>query len=260
MRPAADRQHECGRYDPAGRASPGRAVDGIVLYAVDNSFFPTIAKFKDKGIPVCTPHFTSFDQATSGLTAVVGADVVQYAKAAADAMGEKLAGKGTVAVTVGSFNQTENLVAETFKATMNEKYPDIKVLDAQEEGFDAAQAIAKATAIIQGNPDITGAFSTTGNGPTTWARAAEEASKEGLTVISMDYTRPNLDLVKEGKVYGLVAQPLYEEFYGCAELLVKALNGETIEYRNLMPAPIITIADLDAYYGFNDRAEASMNK
>jgi ribose transport system substrate-binding protein len=245
---------------PLAEQALAKGYDGVVLYAVDDSFFPTIKKFKDAGIPVCTPHFTSFDQATSGLTAVVGADVVQYAKAAAEAMGAKLAGKGTVAVTVGSFNQTENLVAETFKATLNEKYPDIKVLDAQEEGFDAAQAIAKATAIIQGNPDITGAFSTTGNGPTTWARAAEEASKEGLTIISMDYTRPNLDLVKEGKVYGLVAQPLYEEFYGCAELLVKVLNGEKIEYRNLMPAPIITIADLDAYYGFNDRAEASMNK
>ena len=130
---------------PLAEQALAEPVDGIVFYAVDNSFFPTIAKFKDAGIPVCTPHFTSFDQAASGLTAVVGADVVQYAKAAADAMGEKLAGKGTVAVTVGSFNQTENLVAETFKATMNEKYPDIKVLDAQEEGFDAAQAIAKAT-------------------------------------------------------------------------------------------------------------------
>jgi len=245
---------------PLAEQALAKGYDGVVLYAVDDSFFPTIKKFKDAGIPVCTPHFTSFDQAASGLTAVVGADVVQYAKAAAEAMGAKLGGKGTVAVTVGSFNQTENLVAETFKATLKEKYPDIKVLDAQEEGFDAAQAIAKATAIIQGNPDITGAFSTTGNGPTTWARAAEEASKEGLIVISMDYTRPNLDLVKEGKVYGLVAQPLYEEFYGCAELLDKVLNGETIEYRNLMPAPIITIADLDAYYGFNDRAEASMNK
>jgi len=245
---------------PLAEQALAKGYDGVVLYAVDDSFFPTIKKFQDANIPVCTPHFTSFDQATSGLTAVVGADVVQYAKAAAEAMGEKLAGKGTVAVTVGSFNQTENLVAETFKATLNEKFPDIKVLDPQEEGFDAAQAIAKATAIIQGNPDITGAFSTTGNGPTTWARAAEEASKEDLTVISMDYTRPNLDLVKEGKVYGLVAQPLYEEFFNCAGLLVKVLNGEQIEYLNLLPAPIITAADLDAYYGFNDRAEASMNK
>jgi ribose transport system substrate-binding protein len=245
---------------PLAEQALAKGYDGVVLYAVDDSFFPTIKKSNDAGIPVCTPHFTSFDQDTSGLTAVVGADVVQYAQAAAEAMGAKLEGKGVVAVTVGSFNQTENLVAETFKKTLGEKYPDIKVLDAQEEGFDAAQAIAKATAIIQGNPDISGAFSTTGNGPTTWARAAEDAKKEGLIIISMDYTRPNLDLVKSGDVYGLVAQPLYEEFYGCAELLTKVLDGETVEYRNLLPAPILLQADLEPYYGFNDRAEASMNQ
>jgi ribose transport system substrate-binding protein len=234
-----------------------KGYDGVVLYAVDNSFFPTIKKFKDKGIPVVTPHFTSFDQEESGLTAVVGADVPKYAQAAAEAMGEKLGGKGTVALTQGSFNETENLVSETFKKTIQEKYPDIKVLDAQEEGFDEAQAIAKAVAIIQGNPDIAGALSTTGNGPTTWARAAEETNKE-LVIISMDYTRPNLDLVKEGKVYGLVAQPLYDEFYASVDLLYKALNGEPLEYLNLLPAPIITVKDLDNYYAFNDRAEKLM--
>ena len=125
---------------------------------------------------------------------------------------------------------------------------------------DAAQAIAKAVAIIQGNPDIAGAFSTTGNGPTTWARAAEETSASELIIISMDYTRPNLDLVKSGQVYGLVAQPLYEEFYAAAELVGAALDGETVEYLNLLPAPVITIDDLDEYYSFNDKAEAGINE
>ena len=245
---------------PLAEQALAQGYDGVVLYAVDDSFFPTIAKFKEQGIPVVTPHFTSFAEEESGLTAVVGADVVAYAQASAEAIGAELDGKGTVAVTVGSFNETENLVAETFEATMNEKYPDIKVLDPQEEGFDQAQAIAKAVAIIQGNPDISGAFSTTGNGPTTWARAAEETSKDGLVIISMDYTRPNLDLVEAGKVYGLVAQPLYEEFYAAAELLGKALDGESFEYRNLLPAPIITVADLDKYYQFNDRAESSIDQ
>jgi len=245
---------------PLAEQALAQGYDGVVLYAVDDSFFPTIKKFKEKGIPVVTPHFTSFDQEKSGLTAVVGADVVAYAKAAAEAMGAKLGDKGTVAVTVGSFNETENLVAKTFRATMNEKYPDIKVLDPQEEGFDQAQAIAKAVAIIQGNPDISGAFSTTGNGPTTWARAAEETNKDNLVVISMDYTRPNLDLVKEGKVYALVAQPLYGEFYAAVGLLGKVLDGKPIEYRNLMPAPIITAGDLQKYYELNDRAEAGINQ
>ncbi len=243
---------------PLAEQALAEPVDGVVLYAVDNSFFPTIKKFKDKGIPVVTPHFTSFDQATSGLTAVVGADVVQYAKAAADALGEKLGGKGTVAVTVGSFNETENLVAKSFKEEMAAKYANVKVLDPQEEGFDQAGAIAKAGAIIQGNPDIAGAFSTTGNGPTTWSAAAADNNKKDLVIISMDYTRQNLDLVKSGKVYGLVAQPLYEEFYKAAELVGQAIDGKTVEYKNLLPAPIIFAADLEKYYSFNDRAEAGI--
>jgi ribose transport system substrate-binding protein len=244
---------------PLAEQALAEPVDGIVFYAVDNSFFPTIKKFKDKGIPVVTPHFTSFTQEESGLTAVVGADVVQYAKAVADAMGDKLGGKGTVAVTVGSFNQTENLVAKTFKEEMAAKYAAIKVLDAQEEGFDQAGAIAKAGAIIQGNPDIAGAFSTTGSGPTTWSTAAADNNKKDLVIISMDYTRPNLDLVKAGKVYGLVAQPLYDEFYQAAVLVGEAIDGKKVEYKNLLPAPVIFLADLDKYIAFNDRAEAGIS-
>src|SRR5947209_16376903 len=67
---------------PLAEQALAKGYDGVVFYAVDASFFPTIKKFKDKGIPVVTPHFTSFDQKESGLTAVVGADVVAYAKAA----------------------------------------------------------------------------------------------------------------------------------------------------------------------------------
>ena len=243
---------------PLAEQALAEPVDGIVYYAVDKSFFPSIAKFKAKGIPVVTPHFTSHDQTASGLTAVVGADVAAYGKAVADAMGDKLGGKGTVIVTQGSFNDTENLAATSFKDEMTAKYPNIKVLPAQEEGFDQAGAIAKAEAIIAGNPDITGVFSTTGAGPTTWSTAAADTGKKDLVIISMDYTRPNLDLVKAGKVYALVAQPLYDEFYQAAELVGKAIDGKPVEYRNLLPAPVIMAKDLASYYGFNDRAEAGI--
>ncbi len=243
---------------PLAEQALAQGYDGVVLYAVDDSFFPTIKKFKDEGIPVVTPHFTSFDQAASGLTAVVGADVVAYAKAAAEAMGAKLDGKGTVAVTVGSFNQTENLVAETFKATMKEKYPDIKVLDPQEEGFDAAQAIAKAVAIIQGNPDITGAFSTTGNGPTTWAQRSRrhQQGRPGDHQHGLHPAKPRPGQGRQGLWPGGPAAVRGVLHRGRAAR--QSLDGKAIEYRNLLPAPIITAADLDEYYAFNDRAEAGI--
>jgi ribose transport system substrate-binding protein len=244
---------------PLAEQALAEPVDGIVFYAYDKSFFPTIAKFKAKGIPVVTPHFTSFDQTESGLTAVVGADVAAYGKAVADAMGEKIGGKGSVAVTEGGFNETENLAATSFKDEMTAKYPNVKVLPAQEEGFDQAGAIAKAEAIIAGNPDLVGAFSTTGSGPTTWSTAASDTNKKDLVIISMDYTRPNLDLVKAGKVYGLVAQPLYDEFYQAVTLVGQAIDGKPVQYRNLLAAPVIFLKDLDSYYAFNDRAEAGIS-
>ena len=71
----------------------------------------------------------------------------------------------------------------------------------------------------------------------------------------MDYTRPNLDLVKEGKVFGLVGQPLVAEFRECVYLMDAELRGEDYDYANPMEAPIITFDDLDEYYELNDKVE-----
>ena len=77
-------------------------------------------------------------------------------------------------------------------------------------------------------------------------------------IISMDYTRPNLDLVKAGKVFGLVGQPLVEEFRQCVHILDKVLRGEKYDYANPLPAPIITLKDIDTYYEYNDMVEKEL--
>jgi ribose transport system substrate-binding protein len=76
-----------------------------------------------------------------------------------------------------------------------------------------------------------------------------------LVIVGMDYTRPNLDLVKAGWVTALVGQPLYEETYRALELLVANSKGEAVNYRNPFPAPIITIDGIDTYYGYADRID-----
>ena len=74
------------------------------------------------------------------------------------AIGDKLGGKGTVALTQGASNDTENAMSDAFRKTIAAKYPGIKVLDTQMEGFEPSAAEAKAVAILQGNPDVTAAF------------------------------------------------------------------------------------------------------
>lgn len=76
----------------------------------------------------------------------------------------------------------------------------------------------------------------------------------------MDYTRVNLDLIKEGQVYAVIAQPLWEESYGAAVLLDKVVRGEKIPWWTKLPAPLITSNNLAPYYLILDKVEAAIHR
>ena len=225
----------------------------VGVYAMDPGLYPLIGQLGKKGIGVVSWHIPLKEGEVPGLSAITGTQPAEYAKKAAEAMGEQLGGKGTVAVTQGSSNPTENLVSETFAATLKAKFPGIKALKPQLEGFDPSGAVAKASGIIQANQELTGAFSTTGSGAQTWAGAARQTGKK-LSIISMDYVRQNLDLVKKGDVYAIVAQPLYQEGAKTADLLAQLAERKKVSYENWLPAPIVTKADVGTYYDFLDEA------
>ena len=213
----------------------------------------------DAGIPVIGVHFPVNPENVPGLLAWVAPDNVGFAIAVGEAMAEKTSCGSPIGITQSSLNDGENAVEETFRKTYLELCPDANVLEVQIEGLDdPAAAILVASSIIQANPDLVGAFSTTGAGPTTWAKAAQENGREPgeITIISMDYTRVNLDLVKSGEVYMLVGQPLFEEFYVAAGLMALHNMGLPIPKENVLPAPLITIDNVDKYYAINDLAES----
>jgi ribose transport system substrate-binding protein len=253
----ADATKQYGLLD-AGMAQ--HKVQGLCQYIFGEDTEQYIKKYSDQGIPVVTGHTAVQGDMVAtykGLTAWAACSAVDYGKEAAMAIGEQVGGKGTVAVTEGSFNPTEDLAANSFIDTMKANFPDVKVLDPAEEGFDTPTAIQKATAIIQANPDITGAFSTTGAGPSTWAGAQKNTGKK-ICAIAMDYSRVNLDLVKSGEIYAVVAQPLFQEFAKCAEMLDTILRGGTVPFDNIMPAPLVTIDKVADYIAINDTVDKGM--
>lgn len=229
-------------------------TDGVVFGFVDPKEQDLIKKFGDQNIPVVVGHVVVPEGTYPGLTAWSGFVPEKWGKAAADVIGEKIGGQGAVAITEGSFNVVEDAVAKAFSDELKAKYPNVKVLPPQEEGFDPPQAIAKAVAILQANPDVVGALSTTGAGPVTWAGAADET---GRTVASIgpDMTRPNLDAVRDGKVYALAAQPGYEEHQQAVDLIARAICGETVPYGNELETKIVTAEGLEPYYDVVNKIE-----
>jgi ribose transport system substrate-binding protein len=233
---------------PLAEAALARTQFGAVaVYGPGPEIYPYIAKLGKEGLPVVTWHVLPKEGSVPGLKAATGEDITQAGTAAADAMGAKMGGKGVIALTQGSSNDTENVMSDSFRAEIKAKYPDIKVLDTQMEGFEPSAAASKAVGILQANPDVTAAFSTTGNGAQTWSQAARTAGRQ-IIIIGMDYIRQNLDIVKSGEAYGLVAQPLYEEGAKTAELAAALAEGKSVPYLNPLPAKVITASDLDPYY------------
>jgi ribose transport system substrate-binding protein len=233
---------------PLAEAALSRtAFNAVGVYGPDPAINSYISELGSQGLPIVTWHVLPPEGSVPGLKAAVGQDIPDAGRSAAIAIGEKLGGKGTVALTQGASNDTENVMSDSFRATIAEKFPDIVVLPTEMEGFDPSAAEAKAVAILQANPEVTAAFGTTGNSIQTWSGAARKADRE-IVIVGMDYIRQNLDLVKSGAAYGIVAQPLYEESAMVAELLGKLAKGETVTYLNPLPAPVITAADLDPYY------------
>jgi ribose transport system substrate-binding protein len=232
---------------------------GFVMYAGGLPVFkPIIEKAQEKNLPVALPHFPVPEGTFADNAVQIAADTTKYPDPVAKAMCDELKKRGittgSVAITENNHNVTEDTVAEVFRASMNTYCPDLKVLDVVLEGAEPTQAIAAAVSIIQANPDIVAGFSTTGGGPTTWAGAQAETGKQVLAV-GMDYTRVNLDLVKSGAVWGIVAQPIYDEMAGAAKLVYQMANGETVPYWTILEAPLVTLDNVDDYYGILDRLE-----
>ena len=232
---------------------------GMAIWTGSPAFDGFIEKVGKAGIPVILPHMPPRASPVPGVTGYIGCDTRQYAAEAAGQIGKAIGGKGTVAVTQGSFNTIENTVVEVFIKTMKDRYPDVTVLEAQEEGFNPSRAIDKCTSILTANPGLVAAFSTTGGGPTAWAGAQRRANRK-IVAVGMDYTRANLDLVKSGEVYAVIGQPLWEEAYGAAGLLDRVLRGEKIPEWTKLPAPFITKDELAPYYALLEKVEASLRR
>ncbi|MBZ9674668.1 sugar ABC transporter substrate-binding protein [Mesorhizobium sp. ES1-1] len=239
---------------PLAEAAMARTkFDAVGVYGPDPAIYSYISKLAKEDMPIVTWHVLPPEGTVKGLKAATGEDIPGAGANAAIAIGEKLGGKGTVALTQGASNDTENTMSDSFRKTIAAKYPGIKVLDTQMEGFEPSAAEAKAVAILQGNPDVTAAFGTTGNSIQTWSGASRKAGRD-VVIIGMDYIRQNLDLVKSGAAYGIVAQPLYEESAKVAELLGDLAQGKTVPYSNPLPAKVITAGDLGPYYKMLDGA------
>ena len=241
-----------------------RAEDtsGVVFCLNNPSRYPAGLSVINQGIPLVSWHTAIPPGTVDGLLAKVGPNPVEYSLAAGRSGAKKVECQGPVAISMSGMSDMENTVADNMEAGFRELCPDTEFLPRIAVGSgDDAKGISTASALLQANPGVTAAFSTTADGARWWALAARDVGieKGKVAIIGMDATRANLDLVKGGEVWLIVAQPVFEETYYAVVLLANHLRGYPVPYYNDLPAPQVTAENFEAFYAILDKVDA-LNK
>jgi ribose transport system substrate-binding protein len=200
----------------------------ICLAALDSTAVaPLLEKAKAANIPV-----VGFDSGVESDIPVTTAatDNIAAAGAAADKMAELIGNEGEVAVIV--HDQTSRTGIDRrdgFVKRIEEKYPNIKIVDVQYGGGDHLKSTDLAKAIIQAHPNLKGFFGANEGSAIGVLNAVKELGKEGqIVVIGYDAGKQQKDAVRSGVMAGAISQDPVSIGYKCVESAVKALNGEQL--------------------------------
>ncbi|MDX2030025.1 MAG: substrate-binding domain-containing protein [Blastocatellia bacterium] len=207
-------------------------VDGIVLApSQGDSLVPVVDRAQRSGIPV-----TIFDSgiSTENYISYVSTDNRQGGAVAARRMGEKLGGKGKVAilgVKKGSVSTDER--EEGFRDTLTKEFPGIQLIPVIFYGeANPNKSLAAAEDILTSNPDLTGLFASNESSTVGAVRAVRQRNLAGkVTLVGFDATEDLVNNVKEGTIDSLVIQDPHKMGYQGVRTIIDKLAGKTPERR-----------------------------
>jgi ribose transport system substrate-binding protein len=210
------------------QAALDKNPSAIGFAALDSqASIPLLEEAKKRGIPVI-----AFDSGVDSdiPIATAATDNLAAAALAADKMAGLIGGSGKVALVV--HDQTSRTGVERrdgFVNRINEKYPDIEIVDIQYGGGDHLKSTDLAKAIIQAHPDLKGIFGANEGSVIGVANAVKETGKAGqIVVVGYDSGKQQIDAIRDGLIAGSITQNPIGIGYETVKAAVMALNGEEV--------------------------------
>lgn len=208
-----------------------RRVAGIVIApSHGDSLVPMVERAQREGIPV-----TIFDSgiSTENYLAYVATDNRAGGALAAQRMGERLNGKGKVAilgVKKGSVSTDER--EEGFAEKLKESYPGIEVVQWLYGDANAAKSLSVAEDILTTHPDLNGIFASNESSTVGAVRAIRQRNLAAQTIlVGFDATPDLVNNVKDGSIDSLVIQNPFKMGYEGVRTILDKLAGREVARR-----------------------------
>jgi len=202
-----------------------RQVDGIVIApSHGDSLVPIVERAQREGIPV-----SIFDSgiSTEKYLSYVATDNRAGGALAADRMGERLNGKGKVAilgVKKGSVSTDER--EQGFADRLKEKFPEIQVVQWLYGDANASKSLSTAEDILTTHPDLSGLFASNESSTVGAVRAIRQRNLGARVVlIGFDATPDLVSNVRDSSIDSLVIQNPFKMGYEGVRTILDKLAG-----------------------------------
>ena len=221
-------------------------VDGIVLApSHGDSLVPMVNQAQAAGIPV-----TIFDSgiSTEKYLSYVSTDNRLGGAVAARRMGEKLGGKGKVAilgVKKGSVSTDER--EDGFRETLQKEFPGITIVSPTFYGeANAAKSLHVAEDILTSHPDLAGLFASNESSTVGAVNAIRQRNLAGrVTLVGFDATADLIRNVRESSIDSLVVQNPFKMGYEGVKTIVEKIDGKQPERRIDTGVKLLTKDNVD---------------
>ena len=179
----------------------------------------------------------------------VGSEEIVAGRLQMEFLGEKLKGKGNVAILMGKLDN-EGALKRTAgnEEVQKNKYPGIKILDKQTGQWQRNEGLAKTedwlnrfgkdlNAILANNDDMAlGAI-----------QALKDKKRTDIIVVGVDATPDALTSVSKGELAATVFQDAAGQGGGGVEVAMKAAKGEKVAKETWIPFKLVTPANLSQF-------------
>jgi len=203
-------------------------ADALAIAPVDSSaLVPAVEEANSAGVPV-----VNLDSYIDGgeLASFVATDNYAAAQMQAEAVAEHINGTGKVILINGSqAYSTGRERRDGFVETMEEKYPDVTVLEVETE-WDAQTAQQGLEDLLSANPDVV-AVANAWDGATVAAVPVLAGESNDIYLIGFDGAADAIALMLKGDVDAIVAQRLYDIGHTAIDTAIDTACGEEVEER-----------------------------
>lgn len=213
-------------------------VSSIIVNPVDSDAVgPAVRSANKADIPVIAADrgVNKADTAT-----LVASDNVAGGKLAADALADKLGGKGSIVILQGTAGTSASRERGAGFAEGLEAYPDITVVASQPADFDRTKGLDVMTNLVQSHPGITGVFAENDEMALGAVKALGSKAGTSVSVVGFDGTPDGLKAVEAGALYASVAQQPRELGRIAVQNAVKAARGDKVQETVKVPVKVVT--------------------